>query len=371
MKMIVLPRAAACALLVGIAAGCADRTPVANEAPAGPPDSPSATRLSCAVDVRAGTMECQGRAGGGARGDLLVGGQDVYVKLRSTNVAFSAPTLSADVSLQNLLAQPMGTTDGVTPSPTGVRIFFAAQPTTTGGTGNVTVQNPDGTGTFTAAGQPYFEYDGILAPGATSAARPWQFHLDPGVTFFTFSVYVSAPLPHESGWVNIFNLRRALAPGEITQLDAVVINGTGSPVETAPIAWTSSDTTVAKVDTAGIVTAVGIGTATITATSGTRTGTTQMTVMALDATPPEVTGIAVSPDTAGPGDTVMVSVSTSDAGTGVSAVSVLIRFPPQPFGVRGSCSALAPSAGTRASGTFTCEIPLPAGARPARGRSPP
>jgi hypothetical protein len=320
--------------------------------------------MECGVDVRAGTMTCGGPAPGRARGDLLVGGQDVFVKLRSTNVAFAAPTLSADVSLQNLLAQPMGTTDGTTPAPAGVRVFFASQPTTTGGTGNVTVQNPDGVGAFTTAGQPYFAYAGILAPGATSAAKAWQFQVDPGVTFFTFVVYVSAPLPHENGWVDIIDARPALAPGETRTLGAIVVSAAGKEQPDAPVAWASSDGAVATVDSAGTVTAVGVGTATITATSGPRSGTSQVTVALLDTTPPDLAGIAFSPAAAVPGDTVTVTFAASDGGTGVAAVSGTIRFArPLPLGVRVTCSTSALAGGTRAAGTFTCRIPLPPGAR--------
>ena len=49
----------------------------------------------------------------GARGDVLVG--TPYVKLTSGNVAYDgAGTFSADVAVQNLMDQPIGTTDGVT-----------------------------------------------------------------------------------------------------------------------------------------------------------------------------------------------------------------------------------------------------------------
>lgn len=364
MKSARLLRVVACAVVPAAVAACADRTPVARD-PADPPSPPPAvTRLACEVDVRAGTIDCGAPAPGGARGDLLVGGQDFYVKLRSANAAFSAPTFSADVSLQNLLPQPMGTTDGTTPAASGVRIFFASQPVTTGGTGNVTVQNPDGTGTFTAAGQPYFQYPGILAPGATSAARTWQFQLDPGVTLFTFSVYVAAPLPRENGWVTIYNQYPTLGPGQRSFIQGTVYDGTGRQIENAPVTWASSDTTVATVDTAGTLTAVGFGSATIIATSGPRTGTAQVTVAAVDTVAPELTGISFSPDTASPGDTVLVSYAVSDVGTGVSGITGTMRLQPQYiFGIRVTCASSAPSAGTRNNGTFTCAIPLPPGAK--------
>jgi hypothetical protein len=76
----------------------------------GPAPGPLTTRLRCSVDVPGRTLDCRPASATSARGDLLLGGQNVFVKLRSSDVAYSAPVLSANVSVQNLLAQAMGTT---------------------------------------------------------------------------------------------------------------------------------------------------------------------------------------------------------------------------------------------------------------------
>lgn len=337
--------------------------------PAQPAPGPLTTQLRCTVNVPGRTLECGPGIGGGtgARGDLLVGGQNVYVKLRSTDVVYSAPTLSANVSVQNLLAQAMGTTDGTTPAPTGVRVFFFSGPTTTGGGGNVTVQNATGTAVFTASGQPYFQYDGILAPGATSAAKPWQFQLDPGVITFSFSVLVSAPLPREHGWVNIgIAPNPTVAPGQSLALTATVVNGTGAELENQAVGWATSDNTVATVDAAGVVTGVALGTATITASSGLRSGQTLVTVAEVDATPPELTGVTITTPTPGtppsavPGDSVEFAFSLTDAGDGVRFL-VVNASSPAFHAVQ--CVAMQPATGTRTSGTFACKAAVPPGAQ--------
>jgi Bacterial Ig-like domain (group 2)/Bacterial Ig domain len=355
-------RLAACALLAAAAAGCADRNPLTGDVPAGPAPGPLATQLRCTVDVRGGTMACAVSPPTGARGNLLLGGQDVYVNLRSSALTPGAGGLSANVSLQNLLSQPMGTSDGITPAPGGVRVFFASGPTATGGTGSVTVQNPDGIGVFTASGQPYFQYDGILGPGATSAAKPWRFQLDPGVTTFSFGVYVSAPMPLENGWIDLWEPNPVLAPGQSTGLSPQVFTGAGTWLEDAAVTYASSNDAVATVSADGRVTGVALGTATITATSGTRTGTTRVTVADVDGTSPAITGFTLAPNPVNAGDSVTVSVTATDAGTGVTQVTVNVRASAGSiFRPTLACLAVAPSSGTRANGTFTCKVQIPPG----------
>ncbi|HEX9938225.1 MAG TPA: hypothetical protein VGB15_13915, partial [Longimicrobium sp.] len=155
-------------LLLPLAA-CAERSPVS---PAESPAPVALTKVSCTVQVRAQSVTCAPAAptAAGVRGDLVVGWQGVYVRLTSSGVSYNAgtSTLRFDVSVQNLLGQPIGTTDGVTADPAGVRVFFESGPTRTVGDGAVEVANEDGTGTFTRAGQPYFTYPEVLSTEETS-----------------------------------------------------------------------------------------------------------------------------------------------------------------------------------------------------------
>jgi hypothetical protein len=63
-------------------------------------------------------------------------------------------------------------------------------------------------------------------------------------------------------------VRPALTPGLTQQMLAVVQDARGEPVERAVVRWSSSDTDVATVTTAGLVTARAVGRATLRATSG-------------------------------------------------------------------------------------------------------
>ncbi|HYH81995.1 MAG TPA: LpqB family beta-propeller domain-containing protein [Longimicrobium sp.] len=161
------------------------------------PSGAALTGIPCTANVRTGTVTCSGSPGDavarGARANRIIGGQRVYVLVQSGNVQYDsvAQVLSTDVTVQNLLVQRMGS-DGA--AVTGVKVFFASGPVTTAGTGEVTVANPDGYGLFTASSQPYFSYDGALAPQAVSAARRWEFSVPTSVVTFAFTLYVETPL---------------------------------------------------------------------------------------------------------------------------------------------------------------------------------
>ncbi|MDB4948602.1 MAG: large protein [Gemmatimonadetes bacterium] len=185
--------------LVLLAAACTDAVLPA------PPVAPAGMAMAvCVVNVPAATFACTdprvARAGApGVHADRILGGQDVYVRLASSGTAYDAGTevLSSNVTVQNLLQQQMGTPDGSTV--TGVKVFFHSGPVVVTGSGSVSVKNADGTGLFTSNDQPYFDYNEILTPYQISSSHAWQFNVSPGVTSFTFTVYVSAALSNESG----------------------------------------------------------------------------------------------------------------------------------------------------------------------------
>src|SRR6266496_1472701 len=183
--------------LVAFTTACSDRS-----LPSGPSPSPgmSGRLLTCAADVRAQTLSCTAPGGGAAAGkvsaDLVLGGQGIYVALRSSAVSYNAgtSTFQANVTVQNLTAVPLGTADGSTV--TGVKVFFSSGPSSVG-TGTVTVQNRDGVGMFTGTNQEFFLYNEILQTAQVSAPRTWRWTLSNTVTRFTFQVLVDAASPQE------------------------------------------------------------------------------------------------------------------------------------------------------------------------------
>ena len=125
-----------------------------------------------------------------------------------------------------------------------------------------------------------------------------------------------------------------VAYGDTVRLAAEVVDANGHAVAGAEFAWVSSDTAVAVVDSVGLVTAAGNGTATITAMIGDALGQSVITVaanrapVAVDSIPPhvvvpggeasvDVTQYFSDPD----GDALTYSVSSSDTQVVLASVS--------------------------------------------------
>ncbi|HEX6038311.1 hypothetical protein, partial [Longimicrobium sp.] len=201
--------------LLPLAAACADGF-VAAPPDAAPKAEPALARLDCTADVRAGTVLCAAAAPAmpaGARGSLVLGWQGGTVRLASSGASYDGgmSIFRVDVTVRNLLGQPIGTEDGVTQAP--IRVFFASGPVATAGNGTVEVENEDGTAMFMSAIQPYHEYGGILSTDEVSAAKEWRFTMPSTVARFGFTVYVSAPVPDENALQAIDLDPRTLAVG--------------------------------------------------------------------------------------------------------------------------------------------------------------
>jgi hypothetical protein len=179
-------RRAVPAVLV-LAAACTD-SPVGPDVKPGP--VPLAT-IECRVNVPAQTMACSYPeavlAGSAIRATRLMGGQDRFVKLANYGNTVANDTLQMYVTVQNLLADPLGTSGGVT-------VFFADDPSN-----GVAVANPTGTQIFLAGSpQPYFLYPQVLTTYEVSGPMLWKFALN-GASSFVFQVYVYASQTDESG----------------------------------------------------------------------------------------------------------------------------------------------------------------------------
>ena len=72
--------------------------------------------MQCVVRVRDAAVTCAAPAPRTGARALTLGGQNSYVRVISSNVAYDSVTqvFSADFAVQNLLPQPIGTSDGVT-----------------------------------------------------------------------------------------------------------------------------------------------------------------------------------------------------------------------------------------------------------------
>jgi hypothetical protein len=187
--------------LLGAAAlaACSDQQPVGvREVVKLPPAARTLQAFTC-TGSQAGTLSCAPASGGGGDGAaaVIIPGSPA-VQLASSNVTYNSSTglFQFDVTVKNLLNEAIGTPDGSVADPDGIQLFFHAGPTATGGSGTITVLNADGTGTFTAANQPYFAYSQILAKNAVSSARTWQLNVPSTVTTFSFTIYVETDVQY-------------------------------------------------------------------------------------------------------------------------------------------------------------------------------
>lgn len=91
----------------------------------------------------------------------------------------------------------------------------------------------------------------------------------------------------------------ALTTGQTRQLTAAATSANGQPITGRTFTWQSGNTSVATVSSSGVVTAVGAGSTTITATTGGRSGSATITVGAATTTAPaRVTDLRVTSVTA-------------------------------------------------------------------------
>jgi len=249
------------------------------------PEPPSLTiSLTCTAVVQSGTVTC-GRTGpslaSGASAAIL-GSQGEYVTLTSSDAQLVADTFGVDVTVTNLIPQPLGTTNGETADPGGVRVFFASGPTSTTG-GTVTVSNADGTAMFTAADQPYHQYDGMLLQDSTTAIKRWEFALSPEVERFTFIVLVSAAVQYPDGYIDTPYVL-SLNPGEVRTLGGTVFDFRGDEMEGEVIDWSSDAPGTASVSGGQVTAGPSRGFALLTATNGPRTGLYTTAVSVCEAT---------------------------------------------------------------------------------------
>lgn len=261
----------------------APRVRPAPTAPIGPPTESTPVALAevkCTADRVAKTVACGPvMPTENVSGDIIVGGQNIYVALVSSNVNYVAASSSFtfDVALRNLIPQPLGTSDGSTADPQGIKVFFHTGPTLLTGTGAITV-NGDGVGSFTGSNQPYFQYVTMVPQYAATSQRTWSLTMPPTVTTFNFTVYVSAPVQFPGGYVQVQSGSTSIRADGIRQLTGTSRTAVGNVVPGQTVNWFSNNPNLATVDATGLVSGVREGTLAVLANDGTRDGLINLTI---------------------------------------------------------------------------------------------
>ena len=227
--------------------------------------------FTCRQDMVKGTSQCDPAGPSlpdGVRGYILAG-SDFSLLPHSTSYNSTTEIASHRRYVKNQFNQDIGTSDGITVDP--IRVFVISGPNVTGGTGSADVRNPDGYGTFTASGQPYWNVPEIVTTGLfTSSNYLWEFDVDNTVTSWEYTVALEAPIPFPYGWVGQSTTGgqgTTLNVSQTNQWSATHYNARGTPISGVTFTWSSSDPSVATVSSTGLVTAVSVGTARIYATS--------------------------------------------------------------------------------------------------------
>jgi hypothetical protein len=276
--------------------GCMDRdspvapldTDVEVDTPDDTPRPLLGTALRCSVTVASGEMVCSGEATGepghdgiaAMSGNLILGGQNEFVRLISTSPMVSTANdtfnwFTAWVRIENLIAQALGTEDGLEAHELGIRVFFSRYPEVTGGTGTVDVwpPPPNQTAFFTEPGQSYVPYPQMLGPGELSSSVLWRWIYTNTVTSFDFEVLVSAEVQFRQGWLAVEEEVLQVDPGEPTGITLTAYDVLGRVQENPAIEWSVADPEVVTVGADGTVEFVSAGFTNLTATSGTRSVT--------------------------------------------------------------------------------------------------
>jgi Tol biopolymer transport system component len=193
------------ALLALMIVGCGDQNPTGSDTPIDPADEPvlyfdslaspfhSQALIDCDVVMSPLSIACGSPQAPAGVGSPQIGGRGLHARLIPSNLAYNSGTqvLSMDMAVQNLLVNQIGTS---VDSMSGITPFFRAGPSRTGGSGPVSLINPDGVATFTAPNQPYFHYPQKLSLLQTSATRQWLMSVHPNVTSLRFRIYISAEI---------------------------------------------------------------------------------------------------------------------------------------------------------------------------------
>lgn len=237
-------------------ASCADRDRPSGPTLTGPPRPPAEPVLLQALDCRAEVAARRVTCASSPKRDglpsyLIVGSQNTYVTLTSQNVNYDPGTgaFTIDVTVRNLIPQPLGTTDStaaLAPDANGVRVFFSTPPVATAGSGAITVAS-DGQDFFLEANQDYYQYAAVLEQFEVTTPKTWEFTVPTTVETFHFGVYVAAAVPWPDGYVVISGNFNVLSGAE-RQLTARAYSVVGTEDTTiTSFAWSALDSTRAEV----------------------------------------------------------------------------------------------------------------------------
>jgi len=127
------------------------------------------------------------------------------------------------------------------------------------------------------------------------------------------TITVNAPAPAPVASVTVALSSGSLTIGQTTQATATMRDASGNVLSGRSVTWTSSNTSVATVSSAGLVTSVAAGSAQITATSEGRSGSAALTVNAPAPAPVASVTVSLSSSSLTAGLTTQATATLRDA----------------------------------------------------------
>jgi hypothetical protein len=126
----------------------------------------------------------------------------------------------------------------------------------------------------TATGVATVDSDGLVTAVGRGTATIRATATDAGVTGSGTAVVIQVPVSMDVSPTPV-----GLAIGETVQLGATAEDSRGNSISNPQVSWTSSNQSIARVNSNGLVTALGVGQATITAESVTASANAEITVL--------------------------------------------------------------------------------------------
>jgi uncharacterized protein YjdB len=127
------------------------------------------------------------------------------------------------------------------------------------------------------------------------------------------AVHVSAPAPTPVASVSVTLSATTLDIAQTTQATAVARDASGAVLTGRTVTWASANPSLASVSTSGLVTALGAGTATITATVDGQLGAATLTVAQPPSSPVATVNVQLGTSSLGIGQTTQTSVILLDS----------------------------------------------------------
>lgn len=243
----------------------------------GPPE----TRIACTAVRATASIHCRNAvitASGAPAVDrsgtaLILTAQGVDVRVHTSDVVWSEDGISLKAAVENLAGQPIGTSDGSSPDPRGIRLVFVQPEADVAGSPAPAqvIAAPDagviaGRDSVTGPSQPYLIFKAVLDSGARSADAALRLTVPTGAPEATFALVVLAPVQHPQGWVRVAPEAPMIEVGRPINLEASIRDALGRETPTVAVTWSTTTPTVAEVTSDGAISGRTAGIAHVTAT---------------------------------------------------------------------------------------------------------